>query len=92
MRYNDRIKLIYHDGPVDDLTGEVSKRAVTLPASVVPVTEVNKLAVYGTVKTPVFEVHLKNTVEVPDAVEFEGAERAVINAIRGRKVRVLRFG
>ncbi|BEI64673.1 hypothetical protein [Lactiplantibacillus plantarum] len=92
MRYNDCIQLIYFNGPEDDLTGEVSKRKVTLPATIVPVTDANKLATYGLLKTVVFEVHLKNQVDIPDRVVYENVERRVITAIRGRKVRVLTFG
>ena len=52
MRYNDRVTLIYLTGPVDELTGEVSKRIVAdVPSTIIPITDVQELATYGLLKT-----------------------------------------
>ena len=93
MRYNDRVTLIYLTGPVDELTGEVSKRIVDdVPATIIPITDVQELATYGLLKTTAYEVHLKNNVETPNRLLIDGIEQSIITSYRQRKVTVIICG
>lgn len=92
MRYNDRITLVYMDGPEDELTGEVISVKKRVTCCIQPVTNLQKLNVYGLLKTSPLEVHLKNRIDIPDRVEIAGVQHNVIEAIKGRKVRVLTIG
>lgn len=93
MRYNDRVTLVYMIGPVDELTGEVSKRAVeNVPSTIIPVTDTQQLAAYGLLKTTVYEVHLKNIVDTPNRVLIDGIEYSIVTSYRHRKVTVLICG
>ena len=93
MRYNDRVTLIYLTGPVDELTGEVSKRIVAdVPSTIIPITDVQELATYGLLKATAYEVHLKNIVDTPNRVLIDGVEQSIITSYRQRKVTVLICG
>jgi len=93
MRYNDRVTLIYLTGPVDELTGEVSKRIVAdVPSTIIPITDVQELATYGLLKATAYEVHLKNNVETPNRVLIDGVEQSIVTSYRQRKVTVLICG
>ena len=93
MRYNDRVTLVYLTGPVDELTGEVSKRVVNdAPATIIPITDVQELATYGLLKTTAYEVHLKNNVDTPNRVLIDSVEVSIITSYRHRKVTVLICG
>ena len=93
MRYNNRVTLVYLTGPVDELTGEVSKRVVAdVPSTVVPITDFQKLATYGLLKTTAYEVHLKNNVDVPNRIFIDGVEQSIVTSYRQRKVTVLICG
>ena len=93
MRYNDRVTLVYLTGPVDELTGEVSKRTVDdVPSTIIPITDVQELATYGLLKTTAYEVHLKNIVDTPNRVLIDGVEQSTVTSYRQRKVTVLICG
>jgi len=93
MRYNDRVTLIYLTGPVDELTGEVSKRIVAdVPSTIIPITDVQELATYGLLKVTAYEVHLKNNVDVPNRLLIDGIEQSIVTSYRQRKVTVLICG
>lgn len=93
MRYNDRVTLVYLTGPVDELTGEVSKRTVDgVPATIIPITDVQELATYGLLKTTAYEVHLKNNVDVPNRLLIDGIEQSIVTSYRQRKVTVIICG
>lgn len=93
MRYNNRVTLIYLTGPVDELTGGVSKRIVDdVPSTIIPITDVQKLATYGLLKTTAYEVHLKNNVETPNRILIDGIEQSIVTSYRQRKVTVLICG
>jgi len=93
MRYNDRVTLIYLTGPVDELTGEVSKRIVAdVPSTIIPITDVQELANYGLLKTTAYEVHLKNNVDTPNRILIDGIEQSIFTSYRQRKVTVLICG
>ena len=93
MRYNDRVTLIYLTEPVDELTGEVSKRIVAdVPSTIIPITDVQELATYGLLKATAYEVHLKNIVDTPNRVLIDGVEQSIITSYRQRKVTVLICG
>jgi len=93
MRYNNRVTLIYLTGPVDELTGEVSKRTIDdAPSTIIPITDVQELATYGLLKTTAYEVHLKNIVETPNRVLIDGVEQSIVTSYRQRKVTVLICG
>lgn len=93
MRYNDRVTLVYLTGPVDELTGEVSKRVVNdAPATIIPITDVQELATYGLLKTTAYEVHLKNNVDTPNRVLIDSVEVSIITSYRHRKVTVFICG
>lgn len=90
MRYNNRVTLVYMTGPVDELTGEVSKRIVeNVPSTIIPVTDTQQLATYGLLKTTAYEVHLKNIVDTPNRVLIDGIEYSIVTSYRQRKVTVL---
>jgi len=93
MRYNNRVTLIYLTGPVDELTGEVSKRTIDdAPSTIIPITDVQELATYGLLKTTAYEVHLKNIVDTPNRVLIDGVEQSIVTSYRHRKVTVLICG
>ena len=93
MRYNDRVTLVYMTGPVDELTGEVSKRTVeNVPSTIIPITDVQELATYGLLKKTAYEVHLKNNVDTPNRILIDGIEQSIITSYRQRKVTVLICG
>jgi len=93
MRYNDRVTLVYLTGPVDELTGEVSKRTVDdVPSTIIPITDVQELATYGLLKTTAYEVHLKNSVDTPNRILIDGVERSIVTSYCQRKVTVLICG
>lgn len=93
MRYNDRVTLIYLTGPVDELTGEVSKRIVAdVPSTIIPITDVQELATYGLLKKTAYEVHLKNNVDTPNRILIDGVEQSIVTSYRQRKVTVLICG
>ena len=93
MRYNNRVTLIYLTGPVDELTGEVSKRTVDdVPSTIIPITDVQELATYGLLKTTAYEVHLKNNVDTPNRVLIDGIEYSILTSYRHRKVTVMVCG
>ena len=93
MRYNDRVTLVYLTGPVDELTGEVSKRIVAdVPSATIPVTDTQQLATYGLLKTTAYEVHLKNVVDTPNRVLIDGIEYSIVTSYRQRKVTVIICG
>ena len=93
MRYNDRVTLIYLTGPVDELTGEISKRIVAdVPSTIIPITDVQELATYGLLKTTAYEVHLKNNVDVPNRLSIDGIEQSIVTSYRQRKVTVIICG
>lgn len=93
MRYNDRVTLVYMTEPVDELTGEVNKRNVeNIPATIIPITDVQELATYGLLKTTAYEVHLKNSVDTPNRVLIDGIEYSIVTSYRHRKVTVLICG
>ena len=93
MRYNNRVTLVYMIGPVDELTGEVSKRTVKdVPSTTIPVTDTHQLATYGLIKTTAYEVHLKNVVDTPNRVLIDGIEYSIVTSYRHRKVTVLICG
>lgn len=93
MRYNNRVTLVYMTGPVDELTGEVSKRTVeNVPSTTIPVTDTQQLATYGLLKTTAYEVHLKNIVDTPNRVLIDGIEYSTVTSYRQRKVTVLICG
>ena len=93
MRYNDRVTLVYLTGPADELTGEVSKRTVDdVPATIIPITDVQELATYGLLKTTAYEVHLKNNVDTPNRVLIDNVEQSIVTSYRHRKVTVLICG
>ena len=93
MRYNDRVTLVYMTGPVDELTGEVNKRAVeNVPSTIIPITDVRGLATYGLLKTTAYEVHLKNNVDTPNRVLIDNVEQSIVTSYRHRKVTVLICG
>ena len=93
MRYNDRVTLIYLTGPVDELTGEVSKRIVAdVPSTIIPITDVQELATYGLLKVTAYEVHLKNNVDTPNRVLIDGVEQSIVTSYRQRKVTVIICG
>lgn len=93
MRYNDRVTLVYLTGPVDELTGEVSKQTVDdVPSTIIPITDVQELATYGLLKTTAYEVHLKNIVNTPNRVLIDGTEYSIVTSYRHRKVTVLICG
>lgn len=93
MRYNDRVTLVYLTGPVDELTGEINKRIVNdVPATIIPITDVQELATYGLLKTTAYEVHLKNNVDTPNRVLIDNVEVSIITSYRHRKVTVLICG
>lgn len=93
MRYNDRVTLIYLTGPVDELTGEVSKRIVAdVPSTIIPITDVQELATYGLLKTTAYEVHLKNNVDTPNRVLIDDIEYSIVTSYRHRKVTVMVCG
>lgn len=93
MRYNDRVTLVYLTGPVDELTGEVNKLIVNdVPATIIPITDVQELATYGLLKTTAYEVHLKNNVDTPNRVLIDNVEVSIITSYRHRKVTVLICG
>lgn len=93
MRYNDRVTLVYLTGPVDELTGEVSKLTVDdVPSTIIPITDVQTLESYGLLKTTAYEVHLKNIVDTPNRVLIDGVEQSIVTSYRQRKVTVLICG
>lgn len=93
MRYNDRVTLIYLTGPVDELTGEVSKRVVAdVPSTIIPITDIQELATYGLLKATAYEVHLKNIVDTPNRVLIDGIEYSIVTSYRHRKVTVMVCG
>jgi len=93
MRYNNRVTLIYLTGPVDELTGEVSKRTIDdAPSTIIPITDVQELATYGLLKTTAYEVHLKNIVETPNRVLIDGVEQSIVTSYLQRKVTVIICG
>lgn len=93
MRYNDRVTLVYLTGPVDELTGGVSKRIVNdVPCTIIPITDFQELATYGLLKTTAYEVHLKNNVDTPNRVLIDGIEQSIVTSYRQRKVTVLVCG
>lgn len=93
MRYNNRVTLVYMTGPVDELTGEVSKWTVeNVPSTIIPVTDTQQLATYGLLKTTAYEVHLKNIVDTPNRVLIDGIEHSIVTSYRHRKVTVLICG
>lgn len=93
MRYNDRVTLVYLTGPVDELTGEVSKRTIDdVPSTIIPITDVQELATYGLLKTTAYEVHLKNNVDVPNRLSIDGIEQSIVTSYRQRKVTVIICG
>jgi len=93
MRYNDRVTLVYLTGPVDELTGGVSKRiANNVPSTIIPITDVQELATYGLLKKTAYEVHLKNNVDTPNRILIDGIEQSIITSYRQRKVTVLICG
>ena len=93
MRYNNRVTLIYLNGPVDDLTGAVSKRTVEdVPSTIIPITDVQELATYGLLKTTAYEVQLKNIVDTPNRVLIDGVEQSIVTSYRQRKVTVIICG
>lgn len=93
MRYNDRVTLVYLIGPVDELTGEVSKRIINdVPATIIPITDAQELATYGLLKITAYEVHLKNNVDTPNRVLIDNVEVSIITSYRHRKVTVLICG
>jgi hypothetical protein len=93
MRYNDRVTLIYLTGPVDELTGEVSKRIVDdVPSTIIPITDFQELATYGLLKTTAYEVHLKNIVDTPNRLLIDGIEYSIVTSYRHRKVTVMVCG
>lgn len=93
MRYNNRVTLIYLTGPVDELTGGVSKRIVDdVPSTIIPITDVQELATYGLLKKTAYEVHLKNNVDTPNRILIDGVEQSIVTSYRQRKVTVLICG
>ena len=93
MRYNDRVTLIYMTGPVDELTGKVSKRTVeNVPSTIIPITDTQQLAAYGLLKTTAYEVHLKNNVDMPNRLSIDGIEQSIVTSYRQRKVTVIICG
>lgn len=91
MRYNDRIKLIYTTESDDELHGGSTDKPVILPCLMIPITDVQKLSVYGLVGTEAFEVHLKGQVARPDKVMSVGGKSAytVGQTVNNRKSTVL---
>ena len=93
MRYNNRVTLVYLIGPVDELTGKVSKRIINdVPSTIIPITDVQELATYGLLKKTAYEVHLKNNVDTPNRLLIDGIEQSIITSYRQRKVTVLICG
>lgn len=93
MRYNNRVTLVYLTGPVDELTGEVSKRIVDdVPATIIPITDVQELATYGLLKATAYEVHLKNNIDTPNRVLIDGVEQSIVTSYCQRKVTVMICG
>lgn len=93
MRYNDRVTLVYLTGPVDELTGRVSKRIVDdIPSTIIPITDVQELATYGLLEKTAYEVHLKNNVDTPNRILIDGIEQSIVTSYRQRKVTVLICG
>jgi len=93
MRYNNRVTLVYLTGPVDELTGEVSKRTIDdVPSTIIPITDVQELATYGLLKVTAYEVHLKNNVDVPNRLLIDGVEQSIVTSYRQRKVTVIICG
>ena len=93
MRYNDRVTLVYLAGPVDELTGGVSKQIVNdVPSTIIPITDVQELATYGLLKKTAYEVHLKNNVDTPNRILIDGIEQSIVTSYRQRKVTVLICG
>ena len=93
MRYNNRVTLVYLTGPVDELTGGVSKQIVNdVPSTIIPITDIQELATYGLLEKTAYEVHLKNNVDVPNRILIDGIEQSIVTSYRQRKVTVLICG
>lgn len=91
MRYNNRIELVYVEQSQDELHGGTTETKVIAPCLMVPITDVQKLSVYGLVGKPSFEVHLKGRVAKPDKVQPVGSKVAytVGQTVSNRKSTVL---
>ena len=89
MRYTDRIELIYTGTNSDSLHGVASTTTQTVTCLVRPVTDLHILETFGLVNTRTFEVHIKNTIPVPNRVKYMEREWTINRTFVNRKTTVL---